>query len=129
MGPSLLERLSELPDPREPRGLRYPLVPVRALCPVAARAGCTRLTAISRFVRLRNRLAHARGFKRGTIPATSTPSDLFRDLDAEHRDRRIGRWLASRHEGGWEVINRDGKTARGSRDGEAPATPAHRHPP
>ena len=123
MGPSLLELLEELPDPRDPRGIRYPLVPVLALCLVAALAGYTTLTAISQFGRLRkHRLAHALGFKRGTIPAASTLSDLLRGLDAEHLDRLIGRWLASRHEGGWEVINLDGKTARGSRDGETPGT-------
>lgn len=42
MGPSLLELLEELPDPRDPRGIRYPLVPVLALCLVAALAGYTR---------------------------------------------------------------------------------------
>jgi DDE_Tnp_1-associated/Transposase DDE domain len=123
MGPSLLELLAELPDPRDPRGIRYPLVSVLALCLVAALAGYTSLTAVSQFGRLRkHRLAHALGFKRGTIPAASTISDLFRDLDAEHLDRLIGRWLASRHASGWEVINLDGKTACGSRDGEVPGT-------
>jgi hypothetical protein len=79
------------------------------------------LAAVSQFGRLRkHRLAHALGFKRGTIPAASTLSDVFRDLDAEYLDRLIGRWLAPRHAGGWEVISLDGKTARGSRDGEAP---------
>ena len=92
MGPSLLELLGELPDPRDPRGIRYPRVPVLALCLVAALAGYTRLTAISQFGRLRkHRLAHALGFKRGTIPAASTLSDLLRELDAEHLDRLIGR--------------------------------------
>lgn len=121
MGPSLIELLGELPDPRDPRGIRYPLVPVLALCLVAALAGHTTLAAISQFGRLRkHRLAHALGFKRGTIPAASTLSELFRDLDAEHLDRLIGRWLGSRHGNGWDVLNLDGKTARGSRDGEAP---------
>ena len=96
MGPSLPELLAELPDPRDPRGIRYPLVPILALCLVAALAGYTSLTAISQFGRLRkHRLAHALGFKRGTIPAASTLSDLFRDLDAEHLDRLIGRWLTA----------------------------------
>lgn len=123
MGPSLLELLKELPDPRDPRGIRYPLVPVLALCLIAALAGYTTLAAISQFGRLRkHRLAHALGFKRGTIPAASTLSELLRGLDAEHLDRLIGRWLAARHAAGWEVINLDGKTARGSRDGETPGT-------
>jgi hypothetical protein len=123
MEPSLIELLGELGDPRAPRGIRYPLVPVLALCLLAALAGHTTLAAISQFGRLRkHRLAHALGFKRGTIPAASTLSELLRDLDADHLDRIIGRWLASRHASGWEVINLDGKTACGSRDGEAPGT-------
>jgi hypothetical protein len=123
MEPSLIELLGELRDPRDPRGIRYPLVPVLALCLLAALAGHTTLAAISQFGRLRkHRLAHALGFNRGTIPAASTLSEVLRDLDADHLDRIIGRWLASRHADGWEVINLDGKTARGSRDGEAPGT-------
>jgi hypothetical protein len=121
--PSLIEVLGELHDPRDPRGIRYPLVPVLALCLVAALAGHTTLAAISQFGRLRkHRLAHALSFKRGTIPTPSTLSEILRDLDPDHLDRIIGRWLASRHADGWEEINLDGKTACGSRDGEAPST-------
>ncbi len=121
MSLSLIELLGELPDPRDRRGIRYPLVPVLALCLVAILAGHTSLSAISQFGRLRkHRLAHALGFKRGTIPAASTLSEVLRDLDAEHLDQLIGRWLAARHDSGWKVINLDGKTARGSREGEAP---------
>lgn len=120
---SLIELLGELPDPRDPRGIRYPLVPVLALCIVAALAGHTTLAAISQFGRLRGyRFAHALGFNNGNIPAPSTLSNFLRDLDADHLDRIIGQWLASQHDNGWEVINLDGKTARGSRDAEAPGT-------
>ena len=123
MGVSLIELLGELRDPRDPRGIRYPLVPVLTLCLLAALAGHTTLAAISQFGRLRkHRLAHALGFKNGNIPAPSTLSELLRDLDADHLDRLIGRWLESRHAHGWEVINLDGKTACGSRDGDAPGT-------
>ncbi len=101
MSPSLIELLGELPDPRDRRGIRYPLVLVLALCLVAILAGHTSLAAISQFGRLRkHRLAHALGFRRGTIPAASTLSEVLRDLDAEHLDRLIGRWLAARHDSG-----------------------------
>ena len=60
MGASLIERLAELPDPRDPRGVRHPLVPILALCLVAALAGHTSLAAIAQFGRLRkHRLALA----------------------------------------------------------------------
>jgi hypothetical protein len=123
MPPSLIELLAELPDPRDARGLRHPLVPVLALCLVATLGGCTSLAAIAQFGRDRGpRFAHALGFRRGKTPAPSTLSELLRDLDADALDALIGRWLAGRHAAGWEVVHLDGKTARGSRDGDAPAT-------
>ena len=121
MASSLIELLGGLRDPRDPRGLQYPLVPVLTLCLVAILAGQTSLSAISQFGRLRrHRLAHALGFKNGKIPAATTLSLLLRDLDADHLDRIIGAWLASRHAGGWDHIALDGKTLRGSRDGDVP---------
>jgi hypothetical protein len=123
MPPSLISLLAELPDPRDPRGVRHPLVPVLALCLVATLAGCTSLAAISQFARDRGAaFAHALGFRRGKTPAPSTLSELLRNLDADALDALLGRWLAGRHAAGWEVVALDGKTARGSRDGEAPGT-------
>lgn len=121
MPPFLIELLAELPDPRDPRGLRHPLVPVLTLCLIATLAGCTSLAAISQFGRDRGTaFAHALGFRRGKTPAPSTLSELLRDLDADALDQLLGRWLAARHADGWDHIALDGKTIRGSRDGEAP---------
>jgi hypothetical protein len=121
--PTLVEVLAELPDPRDPRGRIHPLVSVLSLAIVATLSGCRSLAAISQFGRDRGAaFAHALGFRRGKTPAPSTLSELFRDLDAEALDRLIGRWLASRHAAGWDVVTLDGKTVRGSRDGDdAPA--------
>ena len=121
MAHSLIERLGELHDPRDPRGVQYPLVPVLALCLVAILAGHTGFAAIAQFGRLRqHRLGHALGFKNGKMPCANTLSLLLRDLDADHLDRIIGAWLTSRHAGGWDHIALDGKTLRGSRQGEVP---------
>jgi hypothetical protein len=121
MSASLIELLGELKDPRDPRGLQYPLVPVLALCLVATLAGHTGLAAIAQFGRLRQRrLGHALGFRNGKMPCANTISLLLRDLDADHLDRIIGTWLASRCAEGWDHIALDGKTMRGSRDGDAP---------
>lgn len=121
MASSLIELLGELKDPRDPRGVQYPLVPVLALCLVAILAGHTGFAAIAQFGRLRQqRLGHALGFKNGKMPCANTLSLLLRDLDADHLDRIIGAWLAGRHAGGWDHIALDGKTLRGSRDGDAP---------
>lgn len=123
MAASLIDLLGELQDPRDPRGRQYPLVPLLTLCLVAILAGHTSFAAISEFGRLRrHRLGHALGFKSGKMPAANTLALVFRGLDAEHLDRLIGAWLAGRHAAGWDHIALDGKTLRGSRDGEVPGT-------
>jgi len=121
MAVSLIERLGELDDPRDPRGIQYPLVPVLALCLVAILAGHTGFAAIAQFGRLRrHRLGPALGFKNGKMPCANTLSLLVRELDADHLDRIIGAWLTDRQARGWEHIALDGKTLRGSRDGDVP---------
>jgi hypothetical protein len=109
MAASLIERLGELDDPRDPRGIQYPLVPVLALCLVAILAGHTGFAAIAQFGRLRrHRLGPALGFKNGKMPCANTLSLLVRDLDADHLDRIIGAWLTDRQARGWEHIALDG---------------------
>ena len=121
MARSLLERLSELSDPRDRRGRQYPLVALLGLCLVATLAGHTSLTAIAQFGRLRGkRLGHALGFTRGTMPCANTLATLLQHLDADHLDRLIGEWLTDRHAAGWDPVALDGKRLCGSREGEVP---------
>ena len=123
MAASLIELLGDLKDPRDPRGVQYPLIPVLALCLVAILAGNTGFAAIAQFGRLRqHRLGHALGFKSGKMPCANMISQLVRELDADHLDRIIGIWLASRLADGWNHVAIDGKTLRGSRDGDVPGT-------
>ena len=119
--PSLLDRLSELADPRDAKGRIYPLVPLLALALVATLAGHTSLAAIAQFGRLRgHKLGHALGFRGGHMPCANTLANLFAALDADHLDRVIGDWLADRHPDGFDHLALDGKVACGSRDGTAP---------
>jgi hypothetical protein len=123
MAASLIELLGDLKDPRDPRGVQYPLVSVLALCLVAILAGHTGFAAIAQFGRLRQqRLGHALGFRSGRMPCANMISQLLRELDADHLDRIIGVWLTGRHANGWDHIALDGKTLRGSRDGDVPGT-------
>lgn len=118
---SLLDRLADLPDPRDPKGRIYPFVPLLALCLVATLAGHTSVAAIAQFGRLRGKsLGHALGFHRGRMPCANTITNLLAELDADHLDRLLGAWLADRQAAGWEHIALDGKTLRGSRDGAVP---------
>lgn len=119
--PSLLDRLAQLPDPRGRHGRQYPPTALLGLCLVAVLAGQTSLAAIAQFGRLRGkRLGHALGFRDGRMPCANTLANFLRALDADHLDRIVGEWLADRHAGGWEQVALDGKTLRGSRDGEVP---------
>jgi hypothetical protein len=66
-------------------------------------------------------LAHALGFRRGKTPTKSTFSELFRVLDIDAFEAALSRWILSRLPAGEErVVSLDGKTLRGSKDGDAP---------
>ena len=123
---SLLEALADVPDPRSRHGRRHPLLAILALAVLAMLRGCKGPTAISQFGRDYGvELAHALGFRRGKTPAPSCLSDLFSALDAVAFEAALSRWIASRTpppaEGGErQSVSLDGKTLRGSRDGETP---------
>jgi hypothetical protein len=120
-GPSLLEALASVPDPRDPRGRIHPLSAVLALTVVAVLAGMKSLTAIAQFGRDHGTpLAHALGFTRGKTPAKSCLSELFRALDVAALEGALSRWLQGRVLAGWQALAVDGKTLKGSADGEVP---------
>lgn len=119
---TLIDVFSQIPDPRDPRGVRHPLSAILALTVLAMLTGVKSLTAIAQFGRDKGiGLAHALGFRRGKTPCTSTFSELFRVLDINAFEAALSRWVASRLPPGEElVVSLDGKTLRGSRDGEVP---------
>jgi predicted transposase YbfD/YdcC len=85
-------------------------------------SGAKSYQAIAQFGRDKGAaLAHALGFLRGKTPTKSTFSIIFRHLDVQAFENALSRWIASRlPEGEQKPISLDGKTARGSRDGEVP---------
>src|SRR3954452_1076642 len=123
---SLFEALADVPDPRSRHGRRHPLSSIFALPVLAMLRGCKGPTAISQFGRDHGAaLAHALGFRRGKTPAPSCLSDLYSALDAVAFEAALSRWIAARlpppAEGaGQQHVSLDGKTLRGSREGEAP---------
>jgi DDE_Tnp_1-associated/Transposase DDE domain len=118
---SLVEALAAVPDPRRRKGVRHPLTAILSLTVVAVLAGMKSLEAIAQFGRDHGPpLAHALGFRRGKTPAKSTLSKLFRRLDVDAFEAALSRWLLARQGDGWEAIAVDGKTLRGSADGETP---------
>jgi predicted transposase YbfD/YdcC len=123
----LLEALARVPDPRDPRGRRYPLVPVLAIAVCATLAGARSYAAIAEWAadappRLRGRLGLP-----GTVPDLVTIWRVLTAVDPAALDRAIGAWvsaqLAARRSPGKRVVLAvDGKTVRGARavDGSAP---------
>jgi len=120
--PSLSEVLAAVPDPRDPSGLRHPLPAVLNLLAVATLAGMRSLEAVAQFARDHGaQLAHALGFRSAKTPCKATLSNLLRRLDVDAFEAAVGRWVAARCPDLGGQLCLDGKTARGSRDGAAPA--------
>jgi hypothetical protein len=118
---SLVEALASVPDPRKRRGVRHPLTAVLSLTVVAILAGCKSLEAIAQFGREHGMpLRHALGFTRLDCPTKSCLSKLFRRLDINALESALSRWILTRIGDGWDAVAVDGKTLRGSKDGDAP---------
>ena len=119
---SLLETLAQVPDPRHPKGIRHPLSAILSLTVLAMLTGCKSYTAIAQFGRDKGfALAHLLGFRRGKTPTKSTLSVLFRALDVAAFEAALSRWITPRLPESTQLhICLDGKTARGSRDGDVP---------
>ena len=115
----LLELLGTVPDPRDPRGVRYPLAGILAVAVTAVLAGARSFAAIGEWAAdLPGEHLTRIGLGSGVAsPDESTLRTLFARLDADHLDRVIGAWVWTRsgvvH--GQRVIALDGKTVRGAR--------------
>ena len=119
---ALLDVLAEIPDSRDPRGIRHPLSAILGLAVLAMLTGVKSYAGIAQFGRDRGAaLAHALGFRRGKTPAKSTFSEVFRAVDIDAFEAGLSRWITSRVPSGAErLVSLDGKCARGSKDGEVP---------
>lgn len=119
---TLVEALATLPDPRSRHGRVHPLPAVMGLVALAMLLGRKSLIGIARFGRQYGTpLAHALGFRRGKTPTVSTLSRTLRRFDAEQLEAVLSRWIQSRIDpAAFELISLDGKTLRGSRDGDVP---------
>lgn len=79
------------------------------------------LSAIARLGRTYGApLAHALGFRRGKTPAKSTLSEILRAVDAQALEEALSRWVHSRLPADIVQLSLDGKTLKGSRDGDVP---------
>jgi hypothetical protein len=119
---SLMELLEGLHDPRRAQGRRHPLSALLGLAVVAMLSGMTSYEAIVQYGKERgwDFLQHL-GFKTRWGLCKATYSRVFRRIDVADFEARVGRWLQGQlGPGDVPHIAIDGKTARGSRDGETP---------
>ena len=119
---NLLDVLAKVPDPRNPKGVRHPLPAILSLAVLAMLTGAKSYSAIAQFGRERGAsLALLLGFRRGKTLSKSALADLFRRLDVVAFEAALSRWITSRMAQTHGLhICLDGKTARGSRDGDVP---------
>ncbi|MBA2948986.1 ISAs1 family transposase [Streptomyces himalayensis] len=124
--PSLLERLAEVPDPRDPRGVRHALAVVLTLTACAVLSGATSLLAVGEWIA--DPPAHVLQqlggrpdplIPRRTLPAETTVRRLLARIDPDALDRAVGHWLADRRPKatgtpGLRGLAVDGKSLRGA---------------
>lgn len=84
----LLEALGRVPDPRDPRGRRYPLVPVLAVAVCAMLAGAKSYAAIAEWAADAPPRVRARLGLPGPVPDLAT---IWRVLTTATRSRRWAR--------------------------------------
>jgi hypothetical protein len=129
--PGLLAVLAAVPDPRDPRGVRYPLASVLAVAVCAVMAGAVTFAAIADWVRDLDSPAWTRLGFTGRIPVASTVWRLLVRVDAEELSTVLAGWLRAQNtpasttpasatatvaDHRWRrVIAVDGKVLRGSR--------------
>jgi predicted transposase YbfD/YdcC len=125
-GAGLLEALSQVPDPRDPRGVRYALVPVLSVAVCATLAGARSYAAIAEWAAdAPPRLRAALGLP-GPVPDLATIWRILTAVDPAALDRAIGTWVTARlaedRPGpARAVLAVDGKTVRGARTSDKPA--------
>ena len=117
---SLMELLEGIHDPRRAQGKRHPLPALLGLAVVAMLAGMTSYEAIVQYGKERGwEFLQLLGFTRKRGLCKATYSRVFRRIDVADFEARVGRWIRGRlGPGDAPHLAIDGKTARGSRDGE-----------
>nr|WP_307713740.1 ISAs1 family transposase [Streptomyces sp. V4I23] len=122
--PGLLQRLAEVPDPRDPRGVRHALAAVLALTACAVLAGATSLLAVGEWIGdTPSHLLELVGVRpdplcpKRLLPAETTVRRLLARIDGDALDRAVGSWLADRRThtvGQLRGLAVDGKSLRGA---------------
>jgi predicted transposase YbfD/YdcC len=136
--PSLAGCLSQIPDPRDPRGVRHTLTSLLLAAVAAVLAGARSFAAIGEWVAdAPPHVLSALGIRRDPLTGRFEPPDeatirrVLERIDAGALDAAVGSWLVARlattprtpTRGGQRALAVDGKSLRGTRhasgDGQA----------
>src|SRR6266404_546893 len=120
-----LSHFKDLPDPRQPGKVIYPLDEVLLLCLLAVLAGAETFVDIALFGEKKlNLLRRFRPFRDGT-PSHDQLGDIFATLDAVKFQHCFVSWVASLTGAAAGVIAIDGKTVRRSFQKKGAKAPIH----
>jgi len=111
---SLASALAKIPDPRDPRGVRYPLSEVLAVLACAVTAGARTFTMIAEWA------VHAASIRpvtaSGLVPVLSTIHRIATLVDAAAVEACLHAWIRAQVK--TEAIAIDGKEVRGAKNAD-----------
>ena len=120
-----LDYFRDLPDPRQPGKVVYPLAEMLLLCLLAVLGGAETFVDIARFGEKKiSLLRRFRPFRDGT-PSHDHLGDIFATLDAVQFQRCFVAWVAALTGTPADVIAIDGKTLRRSYQKKGAKEPIH----
>jgi len=115
----LFERLGQVVDPRKRRGVRHPLQSLLAIAACAVLSGAVSICAIAEWaMSLSAEQLRRCGSRRHSAPSERTLRRMLGAVDAAAFDRIVGQWAEEHCERVGRALAIDGKTLRGSADGE-----------
>ena len=140
--PSLAELLAQVPDPRDPRGVRHTLTSLLLAAVAAVAAGARSFTAIGEWVAdAPPRVLAALGVRYDPLAGCFRPPDeatirrVLEQVDAAALETAVGSWLAARLQAGRQpprlgqqerrAVAVDGKAVRGTRHASADGQAVH----
>jgi hypothetical protein len=118
----LMQRIRQISDPRKARGVRHRLDVVLGIAVCAVLCGARSYRAIGDWAAgLTQQVLRRFGSTRTKAPSESAIRRLLQAIDAQAVDRHLGQWLLATQLLEGKALAIDGKTLRGSTDGQTSA--------
>jgi hypothetical protein len=115
----LMEQIHRVHDPRKRRGVRHPCEVIIGIAVCAVLCGARGFLSIGDWAKgLREQDLRRFGSRRDKPPSESTIRRMLQGIDAQAFDAGIGDWLQTQAPLRGRAVAIDGKTLRGSREGE-----------